>query len=70
MTCIIANIFVMALNSPVETDATLLDVLDAFEWVFSVVFTVEMLMRIVALEGLSPYLADAWNALDCIIVIG
>jgi voltage-dependent calcium channel T type alpha-1G len=44
------------------------EILDIFNYIFTVIFTIEALMRIFAL-GFSRYLKDRWNQLDIIIVV-
>jgi len=72
LACIVGNIIIMAVGSPLTLAAN--PDLDTFlgnvELFFSIVFTIEMFLRIAALEGVMPYLSDPWNALDAIIVVG
>tara|TARA_Y100000780_G_C13490089_1_gene341930 strand:- start:185 stop:430 length:246 start_codon:yes stop_codon:yes gene_type:complete len=77
---IIANSVVLAMaNYAVVTPSGQLDVADPFnraisesELVFTLLFTVEMLLKIVAMGlvlGKGAYLRDAWNVLDCLVVV-
>lgn len=68
--CIVGNIVLMAIQSPLETNQTLLDVLGTMEMIFSIIFTIEMVLRIIALEGIVAYVRDPWNLLDGLIVVG
>ena len=49
------------------------DLLKTFEVIFTVVFTAEMVFKIIGLKGVHPYLVGddlaAWNRFDCSIVI-
>ena len=49
------------------------DLLKTFEIIFTVIFTAEMVFKIIGLKGLYPYLIgdemSAWNRFDCSIVI-
>ena len=67
LSCIIFSVLTMAYSGK-GADKDALMVLGVLEYVIAVIFTLESALRIIALEGLSPYLSNPWNALDFIIV--
>lgn len=65
---IMASVVTMAMydkDMPASTQAAL----DTFDLVANILFTVEAVARIVAMEGIRPYLRNAWNKLDIFIVV-
>lgn len=65
---IMANMISMALYRPTEpTDSAHNATLETVEFVFMIVFTVEMVLKLIALQ--LDYFADGWNRLDFIIVL-
>ena len=56
LACIVGNIIIMAIGSPLELEHnhSLEATLGAIELVFSIIFTIEMFLRIIALEGVMP----------------
>eukprot|EP00036_Acanthoecidae_sp_10tr_P014734 CAMPEP_0206289576 /NCGR_PEP_ID=MMETSP0106_2-20121207/2185_1 /ASSEMBLY_ACC=CAM_ASM_000206 /TAXON_ID=81532 /ORGANISM="Acanthoeca-like sp., Strain 10tr" /LENGTH=1614 /DNA_ID=CAMNT_0053720129 /DNA_START=528 /DNA_END=5372 /DNA_ORIENTATION=- len=70
--CIIASSACLAAEDPVNDDAEINKNLEIADYVFTAIFTVEMLIKIVAL-GLvghrGSYLRDGWNVLDCFVVV-
>ena len=68
--CIIISVVSMAISTPdVDESSTKGVVLGVLEWVVSIIFTIEAILRIVALEGMYPYLLNSWNVLDFVIVV-
>ncbi|KDO33990.1 hypothetical protein SPRG_01264 [Saprolegnia parasitica CBS 223.65] len=66
--CIVINIATLALESPVETNASLLLALSILDVLLAAVFTIEQAIKIVALEGVRPLLHDNWDIVDfCLI---
>jgi hypothetical protein len=70
---ILSNCFFICLSSPLDVDpeSPMKTMLNSVEWVYTILFTLEMLVHIFALgffadEG--SYLRDAWNWLDFIVV--
>ena len=59
--CIFASVVVMAIGDPLLEDGELKDTLSSVEWFCTMVFTFEAVLRIIALEGFSPYISDSWN---------
>ena len=66
---ILANCMTMAWESPLdEPGTTKAGFINLCEWMFLLIFTVEMLSKIVAL-GFLPYLRDGWCRLDFVVVV-
>jgi hypothetical protein len=64
---IMANTVSMAMYRPTEPhDSDHNSTLEAVEFVFMICFTIEMVLKIVALQA--EYFADGWNQLDFVIV--
>ncbi len=65
--CIMANTVSMALYRPTEpADSAHNATLEQVEFVFMIIFTIEMVLKLVALQA--SYFHDGWNRLDFIIV--
>jgi hypothetical protein len=65
---IVVNCGMIASQSPLDpTDTPKALFIEQAGFVFNVIFTIEMVMKIVAL-GLLPYLGDGWNLLDVTVV--
>merc|ERR1712224_1165733 len=79
--CILMSIITMAMASPVkeyeyendpeqyamyEDEMTFLSV---SEWTLSIIFTIEAGLKIIAMEGFSPYWRNPWNKVDFTIVV-
>jgi len=67
---ILGNCVTLALSNP-KNSSTLVNVLSIIEWVFTGVFCVELIMKVIALGFcLHPgsYLRNPWNVLDALIV--
>lgn len=64
---IVTNIAGMAADEPWFRESPGLQTL---EFVCSLLYTVEMLLKVTAMEGMVPYLRDPWQSLDAFIVIG
>ena len=75
MFCIAASSVLMAFESPkAMEDAAFASALEAADWCFTVLFTLEMLMKLTAFgvwleERDGTYLRDAWNVMDGAIVL-
>eukprot|EP01135_Chromosphaera_perkinsii_P012279 Nk52_evm16s2630 gene=Nk52_evmTU16s2630 len=69
---IIANCIALAAGDPTEEDTERNDILEKIEYLFLAVFTIEMILKIVA-DGFffhhHSYLRSWWNVLDFIIVM-
>ena len=75
---IVANAITLAMDSPGASQG-LKDVLDVFELVFLILFTIEMVLKMIAFglglpgfpknEFYEGYFRDGWNWLDFIIVV-
>jgi len=72
MACILLNSIQMAIERPSIPDgSTERQVLDILGHIFSFIFSVEMIIKLIALGlfyGPAPYWSNAWNRLDGIIV--
>ena len=65
---IVVNCGMIASQSPLDpTDTPKALFIEQAGFVFNIIFTIEMLMKIIAL-GLMPYLGDGWNLLDVTVV--
>lgn len=73
LACILISSLLLALEDPVNPDSRRNDILTYFDYVFTSIFTLEMLMKILAL-GLvlhkRAYMRSAWNLLDMVVVTG
>ena len=71
--CILLNCAILALNDPldVESDGWRNKVIEAAELPFTIIFTIEMIVKIIAMDFIGPksYLSDAWNWLDFVVVL-
>lgn len=67
MVMIIGNTILLALKWYDQDDQTLL-VIEIINYVFSVIFTVEAIIKLIALK--KKYFKDYWNIFDFIVVIG
>ena len=73
--CIAGNSVLMALDNPLKDEGNPTDFekqLKTFELIFNVIFTVEMLLKILALgfvRGELTYLQSPWNILDFVVVV-
>ena len=62
----------MAAEDPVDLDSERNSILNYFDIVFTIIFGVEMLMKILALGFClhkGAYLRDSWNCLDFVVVM-
>ncbi len=69
---IVVSSVTLTLESPLYTDETLKQVLQVCDVFFLVVFSVEAIMKVIALGFILPYdsyLSDAWNKLDFVVLI-
>eukprot|EP01050_Picozoa_sp_SAG11_P002399 SAG11_NODE_121_length_15851_cov_6.082466_9_plen_273_part_00 len=75
LACIAGNSVLMALDNPLKDEDNLTEFekqLKIFELVFNVIFTLEMLLKILALgfvRGELTYLQSPWNILDFVVVV-
>ena len=72
MSLILVNSACMALYDYIDIDAPRNSVLDQIFEVFSILFTIEATIKIIALGlifGKNTYLREAWNVIDFFIVI-
>ena len=74
LTLILANCVFLAMdsNAPDFSRTHIGFVLGLAEWFFLVAFTIEMVLKILALGFISTpgsYLRDPWNVIDCIVVV-
>jgi hypothetical protein len=70
MALIAANCVTLALYNPAELPGSAARArLELIELIFNIAFTVEMLMRIVALRGVLSYMSNPWNAFDAFMVL-
>ena len=75
MLCIVASSVLMAFESPkAMEDAAFAGALEVTDWCFTMLFTLEMLMKLTAFgvwleERDGTYLRDAWNVIDGAIVL-
>ena len=69
--CILASSICLAAEDPVDINAPENGVLAYFDFVFTGIFTIEMLLKIVSLGFIvhtGAYLRDGWNVLDFVAV--
>ena len=66
--CILLNTCIMAAQSPVEENETIKKILSYLDKSILLIFTLELGMKVAALEGLLPLLHDPWDVLDTLIV--
>jgi voltage-dependent calcium channel L type alpha-1D len=69
---ILANSALLAIYDPVDKDSVRNKVLDYGEYFFLAMFTVEMLLKMVAMGAVrypGAYLRDPWNVLDFVVVV-
>eukprot|EP00051_Salpingoeca_urceolata_P017838 m.246032 g.246032 ORF g.246032 m.246032 type:complete len:1856 (-) comp19058_c0_seq4:42-5609(-) len=72
LVCILISSALMAAEDPVHPEAQRNKILDGFDYVFTGIFTIEMLMKIIALGFVlhpEAYTRSGWNDLDMIVVI-
>lgn len=70
--CICANTLVLCSWDPLNTDPSYTDAFDAIDLVFQLIYTIEMVLKIIGLGLLRKpdgYMRDAWNNLDGFLVI-
>lgn len=73
---IVLNTILLILDNPLEDpEGTVSKVLSYFDIIFTVIFTIEAIMKIVAMgffwnsfPGLDGYIMNGWNILDFLIV--
>jgi len=68
LAAILINTATMAMQSPLAS-TSMLESLSSIDMSMSILFTTEAVARIYAMDGLEPYLSDAWNKLDFTIVV-
>lgn len=56
-------------NSNILSPSGSVDAFLVLELIFSAVFTMELILRVLAAEELKLYIRDFWNIFDCILVI-
>jgi Ion transport protein len=70
MALIAANCVILAMYNPAAPpDSRMALQLETVEQAFNIVFTVEMLLRIVSLGGVYSYLSNPWNMFDATMVL-
>eukprot|EP00759_Apiculatamorpha_spiralis_P035734 PhF_6_TR36315/c0_g1_i1/m.53109/K04857/CACNA1S; voltage-dependent calcium channel L type alpha-1S len=72
LVAIVLNSVCLALDQPGDDGETLRKFLDIAEYVFTITFTVEMVLKVVALGFIlhkHAYLRNGWNVLDFVIVV-
>eukprot|EP00054_Salpingoeca_dolichothecata_P028079 m.210181 g.210181 ORF g.210181 m.210181 type:complete len:1539 (-) comp26120_c1_seq2:53-4669(-) len=72
LTCIIISSGLMAAEDPVNPDSQRNNILNYFDFVFTSIFAVEMLLKMFALGLIKhnrAYMRSAWNLLDMLVVI-
>jgi hypothetical protein len=70
MALIAANCVTLAMYNPTAPSDSKMSVRqDAIELAFNVVFTAEMLLRILALGSVYSYLRNPWNMFDAMMVL-
>eukprot|EP00818_Percolomonas_sp_WS_P004549 CAMPEP_0117439440 /NCGR_PEP_ID=MMETSP0759-20121206/2566_1 /TAXON_ID=63605 /ORGANISM="Percolomonas cosmopolitus, Strain WS" /LENGTH=1994 /DNA_ID=CAMNT_0005231155 /DNA_START=388 /DNA_END=6369 /DNA_ORIENTATION=- len=70
MVCIVLNCISLAMTNPGNSDQ-LVYILSTVEWVFTGIFSLEMIMKIIALGFIlhpASYMRNPWNVLDFVIV--
>ncbi|CAK4650368.1 hypothetical protein LEN26_005948 [Aphanomyces euteiches] len=68
LTCIVINIITMSMESPVDPDKSFLAAMYVLDALFAIVFTIEQLIKIVALEGIRSLFHDNWDIADFLII--
>ena len=69
---ILVSSLMLAIDSPsVDPKSKLKEVLDVIDLVFVIIFTIEMVLKVIALGfvGEGGYLRNSWNVLDFLIVV-
>lgn len=70
---ILVNCIVLVIDNPLDTDQGKADVLEVFEYVFTVIFSVELVIKTLALgfmfNGPTSYIRSGWNMIDFAIVL-
>ena len=72
MVVICLSSITLAAEDPVEEESLRNNILNYFDYVFTGVFTVEMLLKVVDLGIIlhrGAYLREIWNIMDAIVVI-
>jgi len=70
LTCIIISTVAMAFNGQAaKSNPSMSSTLFILEWVVAIIFILEAIARIIALEGFVYYWKDPWNRLDFTIVV-
>jgi len=73
ITCILANCIMLAFFDPLDPEGKTWrnQMLEYAETPFAVIFTIEMVVKIIAMDfvGSGSYLADVWNWVDFVVVI-
>lgn len=73
LACILISSGLMAAEDPVNPNSGRNEVLNYFDIVFTIIFAIEMIMKIVALGFVlhkRAYLRSSWNCLDFVVVMG
>lgn len=70
---IVLNCIILAINDPLDPErvSTRNRIIDESELYFTIIFTIELLLKVVAMGffGKNSYLADRWNWIDFIVVV-
>ena len=74
LTCIIVSSILLAVESPLtDPDGSLMAVLNVLDLIFTIVFTLELVMKNIAMgfifNGKQSYIRNPWNIIDFIIVL-
>lgn len=70
MVLIAANCVMLALFNPTAPpNSRMASQLETTELAFNIVFTVEMVLRIVSLGSVYSYLSNPWNLFDAVMVL-
>lgn len=71
--CIVVSSITLAIEYPdLDDDGTLKKTLEAFDLVFTIIFSIEMVLKIVVYGfvcGKGTYLQDPWNVIDFMVVM-
>jgi hypothetical protein len=68
MIVILLNTFILCLDKYPEHDATVLYIFSILNLIFTFVFTLELIFKLIGL-GIGPFLKDGFNCFDFIIVV-
>jgi hypothetical protein len=69
---IILNSIILSLGMSLDLRTNKFDILDAAEYLFVIIYTLECLMKVISLgfsSGKKSYIIDHWNKLDFLVVI-